>query len=297
MNLLARWFLICVLLGCGLPSAEPGGSPEILRISPTSGTEGSRIVITGLNLGDATGVLLGNTACSFKVISPEELIAIVPHKTANAVIKVITPYGQGSSPFAFVALSDPRIPEEVSYKAGYVGTGPPPGFTSVLLWGIAIADTRVSGYEAAAVEVAWTELSCRADGKDIVLNHDVANVRGGLYRRIPWFGTDEHEPMTLVHGDGSVKLRVGQRADRVWHFWSASPRPQLPPGRLEGCTVSARVRISPGGLLQIGMDYWRNSTVPYGSGGNNHEAGVSNWYFPSRDWQEAVFSDIGGPQF
>jgi hypothetical protein len=47
----------------------------------------------------------------------------------------------------------------------------------------------------------------------------------------------------------------------------------------------------------MGMDYWRTATIGYGTGGNNHEAGASNWYFPSDQWQEAVFTDIGGPQF
>jgi hypothetical protein len=56
--------------------------------------------------------------------------------------------------------------------------------------------------------------------------------------------------------------------------------------------VKVRARISPGALLQIGFDYWRNPGVGYGSGGNNHEAGASNWYFHSDKWQEAVFSDI-----
>jgi hypothetical protein len=47
----------------------------------------------------------------------------------------------------------------------------------------------------------------------------------------------------------------------------------------------------------MGMDYWRTPTIAYGPGGNNHEAGASNWYFPSPQWQEATFSDIGGPKF
>lgn len=105
--------------------------------------------------------------------------------------------------------------------------------------------------------------------------------------------------MPLAYDDKShaVILRVGQRADRVWHFWSGSPRAALPPGKIEGCIVKARIKISRGALLQMGMDYWRNTTVGYGPGGNNHEAGVSNWYFPSERWQEAMFTDIGGPQF
>jgi hypothetical protein len=104
-------------------------------------------------------------------------------------------------------------------------------------------------------------------------------------------------PLTYDQSSHSVVLRVGQSPDRVWHFWSPSPRAALPSGKLEGCTVKARVRISQGALLQMGVDYWRSPTIAYGPGGNNHEAGASNWYFPSEQWQEAVFTDIGGPQF
>jgi hypothetical protein len=192
-------------------------------------------------------------------------------------------------------IPDSRIPSEVKFSAGYVNPVPrPPDFKSALLWGIAIADTRVPGYESAVVEIASTQLSCRVDGKDVVLNDDGPNVRGGLYQRHPWFATDQHEPMPLAYSEthNAVVLGVGQRDDRIWHFWSPSPRATLPSGKLEGCTVKARVRISPGALLQVGMDYWRSPTVPYGAGGNNHEAGASNWYFPSPEWQEAVFTDI-----
>ena len=75
---------------------------------------------------------------------------------------------------------------------------PPRDFKSALLWGIAIADTRVPGYESAEVEIASTQLTCRVDGKDVILNDDTGNVRGGLYRRNPWFGTDQHDPMPVT---------------------------------------------------------------------------------------------------
>ena len=197
-------------------------------------------------------------------------------------------------------MNDPRIPDEVNYKSGYVNQSPPPAnFSSARLWGIAIADTRVPGHESAEIEVAWTRLTCRVNGKDIVLNDDAGQLRGGLYQRQPWFATDAHDPLPQASDvtNHSVVLHVGQHPDRVWHFWSPSPRATLPPGKLAGCTVTARVKISPGALLQIGMDYWRSPTIAYGSGGNNREAGASNWYFPSPEWQEATFTDIGGPQF
>jgi hypothetical protein len=298
VKLTAKLILPFFVLSTGFAPAQ-NTAPEILRISPTRGPEGTHVEIFGRNLQQTTAVVVGTSSATFKLISPEKLIAIVPHRTPTSSITVVTSQGRASSPFAFVVLTDPRVPEEVSYKAGYVNPDPkPPEFSAVLLWGIAIADTRVPGYESATVEVARTQLSCRVDDKEVVLSDDAGKVRGGLYRRNPWFGNDEHEPMPMMYNDPdhAVVLRVGQRADRVWHFWSASPRPALPSGKLEGCTVKARVRISAGALLQMGMDYWRNPTVPYAPG-NNHEAGASNWYFPSDQWQEAVFTDVGGPQF
>jgi hypothetical protein len=163
-----------------------------------------------------------------------------------------------------------------------------------MLWGITIADTRVPGYERATVEIARTQLSCRVNGRDIVLNDTSGAVRGGLYRRYPWFGTNAHDPMPMKASaeQNSVLLEVGSRPDRVWHFWAASPRQTIPEGKLDGCTVKVRARISPGALLQVGFDYWRDVSVGYGSGGNNHEAGASDWYRPRDAWQTAAFTDI-----
>jgi hypothetical protein len=170
------------------------------------------------------------------------------------------------------------------------------------LWGIAIADTRVLGYQAAQVQIAWTQLSCRANGKNFMLNDDLGP-RGWMEDCI--FGIPGSAATTttnpcrapMTKRNMPPVIRVGDRTDRIWHFWSPSPRAALPPGALEGCAAKARVKISPGALLQIGFDYWRNPTVGYGSGGNNHEAGVSNWYFPSWQWQEVTFTHVGGPQF
>jgi hypothetical protein len=188
-----------------------------------------------------------------------------------------------------------RIPPEVRIKSGYVNPAPKPAdFHAVMLWGIAIADTRVDGFEAARVEIARTQLSCRVNGEDILLNDDAGEVHGGLFRRFPWFGSDEHDAMPLAYSDdrSAAVLRVGMRPDRIWHFWAASPRAEIPSGELAGCTVMVRARVSPGALLQVGFDYWRDQTADYGSGGNNHEAGASGWYFSSPEWQTARFTDI-----
>jgi hypothetical protein len=289
-----------LLLSAAVLAQKP--FPRIVSISPTAGPEGSRVEIVGDNLQEATAVLFGKSSATFKVISPGKLVALVPRWVAEDRIVVRTPSGQAASPIAFVARNDPRVPDDVGWKGGYVNPVPPPWhFHSVLLWGIAIADTRVPGYESARVEVASTQLSCRVNGKDVILNDDAGQLRGGLYLRHPWFGSGNfHDtlPFAYDRAQHTVILHVGRRPDRVWHFWPPSARPAIPPGKLEGCSVKARVRISPGALLQLGMDYWRDPTVPWaGSDGNNHEAGASHWYLPSPDWQEATFTDIGGPQF
>ncbi len=188
--------------------------------------------ITGKNLQQASAVFCGSASSAFKLVSPEELITIIPHKSVTSAITVVTPQGRASSPFPFVIANDPRVPDEVSYKAGYVNpVPPPPDFKSALLWGIAIADPRLPGHESAEVEIASTQLTCRVDGKDVTINDDGGNVRGGLYRRDPWFGTDEHEPIRLTydHAYHAVILPVGRRPDRVWHFWSPRPEPPFHP--------------------------------------------------------------------
>ncbi len=281
-------------------SAAALAQTHVSAISPTSGPEGSRVEISGTNLQNATSVLFGKSPARFKVISAEKMIALVPRWVAEAPVTVLTPQGQAISPIAFVVRNDPRIPDDVGWKGGYVNATPPPWpFHAVLLWGIAIADTRVPGNQSAKVEIASIRLSCRVDGNEITLNDDSGSLRGGLYLRHPWFARGNfHDTMPFDYDANHeiVILDVGRRTDRVWHFWPPSARPTIPPGNFEGCTAKVRSRISPGALLQVGMDYWRDAHVPWGgSDGNNHEAGASNWYLPSPDWQEATFTDIGGP--
>ncbi|MGA8490981.1 MAG: IPT/TIG domain-containing protein [Terriglobales bacterium] len=61
---------------CGVAIAQ-SARPEIFRISPTSGPEGSRVEITGRNLQAASAVFVGATSSVFRLISPEELITLI----------------------------------------------------------------------------------------------------------------------------------------------------------------------------------------------------------------------------
>jgi hypothetical protein len=140
------------------------------------------VEISGRNLPNISAVLFGTTQAVFDSVSAERLIAILPDKVPTSIVTVITPQGRSSSSFAFVVSNDPRIPDEVSYKAGYENPTPPAAnFGSARLWGIAIADARAPGQASAQVEVAWTRLSCRVDGREIVLNED----SGRAWRTLP----------------------------------------------------------------------------------------------------------------
>jgi hypothetical protein len=143
---------------------------------------------------------------------------------------------------ALHAITDKdHIPDEVRYKSGYVNPAPrPPEFTSAMPWGIAIADTRVSGYQNAQIEVAQTQFSCRVSGKDVLLNDDRGSVRGGLYRRHPWFSTDVHDPIPLAYSAANaVILRVGVRPTASG---ISGPRP---PGRRFRQDVWKAARFEP----------------------------------------------------
>jgi hypothetical protein len=155
--------------------------PEIFQISPTSGPEGSRVEITGKNFQGASPVLLGTSSAAFSLISPETLVTLIPHKSITSTITVVTPQVRASSPFAFVIANDPRVPDEVSYKTGYVNAvAPPRDLKSGATLGNRNRRHPRPGHESAEMEIASTQLICRVDGKGVILNDNQGNVRGGL---------------------------------------------------------------------------------------------------------------------
>jgi hypothetical protein len=96
-----------------------------------------------------------------------------------------------------------------------------------MLWEIAIADNRIPGYQHVQVEIDRTQPSRRLDGKDVALNDDRANVRGGLYRRYPWFGTDTHDPIPLAYSKNTAPSFCALARARIASGISGAPRPAL----------------------------------------------------------------------
>ena len=72
--------------------------PSITKFSPTSGTVGSQVVITGMSLSQATGVKFGTVAATaFTVNSNIKITVTVPSGAVTGKISVTTPGGTATS--------------------------------------------------------------------------------------------------------------------------------------------------------------------------------------------------------
>jgi hypothetical protein len=79
-------------------------TPTILSFSPTSGTVGTPVMITGMSLMQATEVTFGGVAASFTVNSDTQITATVPTGAKTGKIQVTTPGGMATSSTNFTVI-------------------------------------------------------------------------------------------------------------------------------------------------------------------------------------------------
>ena len=85
--------------GSSTPPPAPSTAPTISGVSPTHGTPGATVALTGTNLLGATAVSFnGRPAFSFKVVSASEVDAVVPGGATTGPVRVTTPNGFTTSP-------------------------------------------------------------------------------------------------------------------------------------------------------------------------------------------------------
>jgi hypothetical protein len=84
-----------------------GSPPAVSGFSPTSGTPGTAVTLTGTDLHNATSVTLGGVAASFTVAGPNQINTTVPAGLApgSYTWHVTTPIGSASSASPFTVLS------------------------------------------------------------------------------------------------------------------------------------------------------------------------------------------------
>jgi hypothetical protein len=80
------------------------GVPAIASFSPASGVTGDSVVLTGDNLGAATGVQFGVLTATFVANSVSQITATVPSGAVTAPITVSNSYGTATTPRNFTIL-------------------------------------------------------------------------------------------------------------------------------------------------------------------------------------------------
>ncbi|AGY56533.1 IPT/TIG domain-containing protein [Gloeobacter kilaueensis] len=286
--------------GTATSSSSFSSAPaSISSFSPTNGTIYTQVVIKGTNLINVTSVAFqgadGNPAYGeYTWDSSSQVTATVPTTARSGPITLSMGDSQVSTSQNFT-LPDAGVPADVPSGSAYVDspTSAPSGWTSATYWGQSIVDTNQPS-SPGSVEIDYMELWCVVSGKNTLMQHDEGTMAGGLYVRDPWYGNnDAHDPMPWSYNaaNNSTTFTPTTAADKVWHFYgTAYPRPSFAANTVSSCSVKGRLKITGPVLVQIGADYWINPTAPHaGLDVNNHQMGVSNWYFASPDWQDVSF--------
>ena len=80
----------------------PPGCPSIANFTPTSGSSGSTVVITGTNFLGTSAVRFNGVAATYVVNSPTQITAVVPGNATTGRISVTNPSGTATSENDFV---------------------------------------------------------------------------------------------------------------------------------------------------------------------------------------------------
>jgi hypothetical protein len=100
------------------PSAT--NAPTIFSFTPSSGSEGTSVVITGAGFGGATAVKFnGMNASGFAVDFSTQITAIAPESVTGGPIAVITSGGTATSPTNFTVTGSTRI-KDITFEGGSI---------------------------------------------------------------------------------------------------------------------------------------------------------------------------------
>ena len=101
-----------------------GSPPVITSLTPTSGSAGSTVLITGIALSGTTAVLFTGAVAAFSVLSPTAVSATVPPAATTGQVSLITPGGAALSPgtFTVVAVGTAPVITSIAPSSGLPGT-------------------------------------------------------------------------------------------------------------------------------------------------------------------------------
>jgi hypothetical protein len=133
-------------------------APSILGFSPTSGSAGTSVTITGSGFTGASSVTFNGTPASYTVNGASQITATVPAGATTGTIGVTTSGGTASSADTFEVTAAPATPSITSFSptSGSVGAAVTingsnlGGATTVAFNGTAAAFTVISGTQLRA---------------------------------------------------------------------------------------------------------------------------------------------------
>src|SRR4051794_19465138 len=107
MSRLHRKALALTLVAVGVGVLLPGAAwaaPSITSISPTSGSLGTTVTLTGSGFTGATAVSFNGVAAAFSIVSDTSVHAVVPTLAKTGAIKITGPSGSATSTQSFTVL-------------------------------------------------------------------------------------------------------------------------------------------------------------------------------------------------
>ena len=100
----------------------PPPAPVVSSVSPSSGTPGTTVTLTGSSFGGATSVSFNGASAVFNVISATQIQTSVPSGATSGAITVRTPSGTASSPGPFTVTGATPSIASFSPASGSPGT-------------------------------------------------------------------------------------------------------------------------------------------------------------------------------
>jgi hypothetical protein len=104
-------------------SSSTAFTPTTPSFSPTSGTTGSSVTITGSRFTDATGVSFNGVGAAFTINSDTQITATVPGSATTGLVNVSNPAGNANSSSSFTVTVGGSTPSGHIYGGSSWATG------------------------------------------------------------------------------------------------------------------------------------------------------------------------------